>query len=58
VSKVVGWRPLAASRSPWQLGALRPKSSEYLRVSLQLPPNATAPQAGRRTTIEYRFTAQ
>jgi hypothetical protein len=58
VSEVVGWRPLAASRSPWQLGSLPARASEYLRVSLQLPPNATVPQAGRRTTIEYRFTAQ
>jgi hypothetical protein len=58
VSEVVGWRPLAASLSPWQLGSLPAKASEYLRVSLLLPANAGAPQAGRRTTIEYRFTAQ
>jgi len=58
VSEVVGWRPLAASRSPWQLGSLPAKSSMYLRVSLQLPADASATLAGRRTTLEYRFTAQ
>ncbi|HEY7257436.1 MAG TPA: hypothetical protein VH459_00125 [Gaiellales bacterium] len=58
VSEVVGWRPLAASRSPWQLGSLPAKSSEYLRVSLQLPANAPSTLAGRSTTLEYRFTAQ
>jgi hypothetical protein len=58
VSEVVGWRPLAASRSPWPLGSLPPKSTAYLRVSLQLPADAPASLAGRRTTIEYRFTAQ
>jgi len=58
MSEVVGWRPLAASRSPWQLGSLPAKSSEWLRVSLQLPPDATSDVAGRRTTIQYRFTAQ
>ena len=58
LTEVVGWRPLAASRSPWQLGSLPAKSSEWLRVSLQLPPDATAGLAGRRTTIAYRFTAQ
>ena len=58
LSEVVGWRPLAASRSPWQLGSLPAKSSEWLRVSLQLPPDASSDLAGRRTTIQYRFTAQ
>jgi hypothetical protein len=58
VSEVVGWRPLAASRSPWQLGSLPAKSSEYLRVSLQLPADASSTLAGRTTTIQYRFTAQ
>ena len=58
VSEVVGWRPLAASRSPWQLGGLPAKSMEYLRVSLQLPADAGPALAGRRTTLEYRFTAQ
>ena len=58
VSEVAGWRPLAASRSPWQLGSLPAKSSMYLRVSLQLPTDASATLAGRRTTLEYRFTAQ
>lgn len=58
VSEVAGWRPLAASRSPWQLGSLPARSSEYLRVSLQLPTDAPAAVAGRRTTIDYRFTAQ
>lgn len=58
VSEIVGWRPLAASRSPWQLGSLPAKSSEYLRVSLQLPADVPATAAGRRTTIDYRFTAQ
>jgi hypothetical protein len=58
VSEIVGWRPLAASRSPWQLGSLPAKSAEWLRVSLQLPPDASSDLAGRRTTIEYRFTAQ
>jgi hypothetical protein len=57
-SEVVGWRPLAASRSPWQLGSLPAKSSEYLRVSLQLPTDAPARAAGRQTTIDYRFAAQ
>jgi hypothetical protein len=58
VSEVVGWRPLAASRSPWQLGSLPANSTEYLRVSLQLPADAGPALAGRRTTLEYRFTAQ
>jgi len=58
VTEIVGWRPLAASRSPWQLGSLRANSSEWLRVSLQLPPGASADLAGRRTAIQYRFTAQ
>ena len=58
LSEVVGWRPLAASRSPWQLGSLPGKSTEWLRVSLQLPADATSDVAGRRTTIQYRFTAQ
>ena len=58
VSDIVGWRPLAASRSPWQLGSLPAKSTEYLRVSLQLPADAPSTLAGRRTTLEYRFTAQ
>jgi hypothetical protein len=58
LSEIVGWRPLAASRSPWQLGSLPARSSEWLRVSLQLPPEATSDLAGRRTTIEYRITAQ
>jgi len=58
VSQIVGWRPLAASRSPWQLGRLPAKSTAYLRVSLQLPAAASSSLAGRRTTIEYRFTAQ
>jgi hypothetical protein len=58
VAEVVGWRPLAASRSPWQLGSLPAKSSMYLRVSLQLPADASATLGGRSTTIEYRFTAQ
>jgi hypothetical protein len=31
---------------------------EYLRVSLQLPADAAPALAGRRTTLEYRFTAQ
>ena len=56
--EVVGWRPLAANRSPWQLGSLPAKSSQWLRVSLQLPPGASEDLAGRRTTIHYRFTAQ
>jgi len=58
LSEVVGWRPLAASRSPWQLGSLPAKASEWLRVSLQLPSEAASDLAGRRTTIQYRFTAQ
>jgi hypothetical protein len=58
VTEVVGWRPLAASRSPWQLGSLPAKSSEYLRVSLQLPADAASSLAGQSTTLEYRFTAQ
>jgi hypothetical protein len=58
VTEVVGWRPLAASRSPWQLGSLPAKASEYLRVSLQLPADAASRLAGRSTTLEYRFTAQ
>jgi hypothetical protein len=58
LTEVVGWRPLAASRSPWQLGSLPAKSSEWLRVSLQLPPEAATDVASRRTTIAYRFTAQ
>jgi hypothetical protein len=58
VSEVVGWRPLAASRSPWQLGSLPAKSWEYLRVSLQLPPDASSALAGRSTTLKYQFTAQ
>jgi hypothetical protein len=58
VSEVVGWRPLAASRSPWQLGSLPGKQTEWLRVSLQLPADAASDLAGRRTTIQYRFTAQ
>jgi hypothetical protein len=58
LAEVVGWRPLAASRSPWQLGSLPAKSSEYLRVSLQLPPDTPPTLAGRSTTIEYRITAQ
>jgi spore coat-associated protein N len=58
VTAIVGWRPLAASRSPWQLGSLAARSSEWLRVSLQLPEDASADLAGRRTTIQYRFTAQ
>ena len=58
VSEIVGWRPLAASRSPWQLGSLPAGSSEFLRVSLQLPADASSALAGRRTTLEYRFTAQ
>jgi spore coat-associated protein N len=58
VSEVVGWRPLAASRSPWQLGSLAAGSSEFLRVSLQLPADASSALAGRRTALEYRFTAQ
>jgi hypothetical protein len=58
VSEVVGWRPLAASRSPWQLGSLPAKSSMYLRVSLQLPAAASSALAGRGTALEYRFTAQ
>jgi hypothetical protein len=57
-SEVVGWRPLAASRSPWQLGSLRAKSSDSLRVSRTLPTGAPAGAAGRGTTIDYRFTAQ
>ena len=40
VSEIVGWRPLAASRSPWQLGSLPAKATEWLRVSLQLPADA------------------
>jgi hypothetical protein len=58
VSEIVGWRPLAASRSPWQLGSLPGKQTEWLRVSLQLPADAASDLAGRRTTIQYRFTAQ
>jgi len=58
VTEIVGWRPLAASRSPWQLGSLPAKSSEWVRVSFQLPPDASAELAGRRTTVQYRFTAQ
>jgi hypothetical protein len=58
VTEIVGWHPLAASRSPWQLGSLPAKSSEWVRVSLQLPPDASAELAGRRTTVQYRFTAQ
>jgi len=58
VSEIVGWRPLAASRSPWQLGSLPAKSFEYLRVSLQLPASASSTLAGSSTTLEYRFTAQ
>ena len=58
LSEVVGWRPLAASRSPWPLGSLPAKSTEWLRVSLQLPADAPSELAGRRTTIQYRFTAQ
>jgi hypothetical protein len=58
VTEIVGWRPLAASRSPWQLGSLPAKASEWLRVSLQLPQDASTDLAGRRTTIQYRFTAQ
>jgi hypothetical protein len=58
VSEIVGWRPLAASRSPWPLGSLPARSTEYLRVSLHLPADALATLAGRRTTLEYRFTAQ
>jgi hypothetical protein len=57
-SELVGWHPLAASRSPWQLGSLPSRSSEYLRVSLRLPADAPSAVSGRRTTIEYRFTAQ
>ena len=58
VTEIVGWRPLSATRSPWPLGSLPAKASEWLRVSLQLPANASADLAGRRTTIQYRFTAQ
>jgi hypothetical protein len=58
LSEVVGWRPLAASRSPWKLGSLAAKATEWLRVSLQLPDDAESEVAGRRTTIQYRFTAQ
>ena len=58
VSRVVGWRPLAASRSPWQLGSLPANSTAYLRVSLQLPAAASSSLAGRQTILEYRFTAQ
>ena len=58
LSEVVGWRPLAASRSPWKLGSLAAKATEWLRVSLQLPDDAEPEVAGRRTTIQYRFTAQ
>jgi hypothetical protein len=57
-SRIVGWRPLAASRSPRRLGSLPARSSAYLRVSLRLPGDATSSFAGRRTTIEYRFIAQ
>jgi hypothetical protein len=58
LTEIVGWRPLAANRSPWQLGALPAKSWEWLRVSLQFPADASSAVAGRRTTLEYRFTAQ
>jgi hypothetical protein len=58
VSEVVGWRPLAASRSPWQLGSLPTKATAYLRVSLLLPETASAAFSGRHTTLDYRFTAQ
>jgi hypothetical protein len=58
LSEVVGWRPLAASRSPWKLGSLAARATEWLRVSLQLPDDAESEVAGRRTTIQYRFTAQ
>ena len=58
VTEIVDWRPLAATRSPWPLGSLPARASEWLRVSLQLPANATTDLAGRRTTIQYRFTAQ
>jgi hypothetical protein len=58
VSQIVGWRPLAASRSPWQLGSLSAQSTEYLRVSIQLPADASSALANRRTTLEYQFTAQ
>jgi len=58
LTEVVGWRPPAAGRSPWQLGSLPAKSSEWLRVSLQLPPDAASDVTGRRTTLTYRFTAQ
>ena len=57
-TEIVGWRPLASTQSPWPLGSLPAKASEWLRVSLQLPANASADLAGRRTTIQYRFTAQ
>ena len=58
LTEIVGWSPLGDSRSPWQLGSLPATTSEWLCVSLQLPPDASADLAGRRTTIHYRFTAQ
>jgi hypothetical protein len=58
LTEVVAWQPLAANGSPWRLGGLGAGGSEWLRISLQLPPSATSQLAGRTTTVGYQFTAQ
>lgn len=60
VSEVVGWRPLAASRSPWQLGSLPhgPPSICACRSSSRRTPPRPRPAGERRSSTGSRLSKQ
>jgi len=57
-TELIAWRPLAAGSGSWRLGELAAGTTEWLRVSLQLPPDAPSRLADRPSIVMYRFTAE